>query len=198
MSRYLMTQSLLNSWQYQYDAYDSEVAQDEFMKVLRREPTEQTETMKNGIDFEQLVMDYCAGKRIDEKNKWKRGIEQVGELVKGSVFQLPVYQDVNIGGVNFLLYGRLDALKAGVIRDMKFSKSYQTGKYLNSPQHPMYMACVPESRTFEYVISNGTDVFVEKYSRQDVTPIEETIHLYLQDMKIHGYLDLYFEKWKAA
>ena len=197
MSRYLMTQSLLSSWQYLYESYDKEKAENEFMKVLRREPTEQNEAMKNGIAFEQYVMAYCYGKTISSKNKWKQGIERVGEVVRGSQFQVPVYHDVRIDGVNFLLYGRLDALKAGVIRDIKFSKSYQAGKYINSPQHPMYLECEPCARVFEYVVCNGTDMFVERYRKEDTSPIKDMIHMFLNDMKKLGHLDLYFEGWET-
>lgn len=197
MSRFLITQSLLSSWQYQYGAYDPEAARDDFIRVLSREPTEQSEAMCNGLAFEQYVMDYCAGKPVDDKNKWKRGIERVGELVHGSVFQLAASREITVEGLELLLYGRLDALKAGIIRDIKFSKTYEAGKYYNSPQHPMYLACVPEAKAFEYVISNGADVYVERYTRVDITPIEDMIRAFLHDMRFEGLLDLYRRKWEA-
>ncbi len=71
--------------------------------------------------------------------------------------------------MDVVLYGRLDALKAGTIYDIKFSKGYERGKFYSSTQHPTYMLLIPEAQTFSYLVSNGMDVWTECY-RRDETP----------------------------
>ena len=83
-------------------------------------------------------------------------------------FQVAAYRDKRIDGVPFLLYGRLDALKAGTIYDTKFVRRYEAGKYVSSPQHPMYFDCVPEASRFVYVVSDGKFVYQEEYRRGEV------------------------------
>ena len=57
MERYLMTQSLLSSWLYTFNAPEEygEEAMNDFLSALNREKKETTEAMQNGIDFENLV-----------------------------------------------------------------------------------------------------------------------------------------------
>lgn len=65
MARYLMTHSLLSSWMYclrenpYEDATTESDPMGEFLKILRREPTETTEAMAKGIEFENLGRRYC-------------------------------------------------------------------------------------------------------------------------------------------
>ena len=70
---------------------------------------------------------------------------------------------VEVNGMEFVLYGRLDTLKAGTIYDIKFSGSYDKGKYVDSTQHPTYMELIPEADQFTYVVSNGQNVWTETY-----------------------------------
>ena len=59
--RFLITHSLLSAWLYSLkenpfaDATTEDTSKEDFMKVLRREPTPTNEAMQNGIDFENLV-----------------------------------------------------------------------------------------------------------------------------------------------
>ena len=73
---YLMTHSLLSSWLYAmksspYEDLTSERdAYGDFLKTLRREPTETTQAMQNGIDFENMVTDIVNGVEVDSDEKW--------------------------------------------------------------------------------------------------------------------------------
>ena len=69
----------------------------------------------------------------------------------------------------------MDVLKAGIIYDIKRSDTYEVGKYIDSPQHPMYMACVSQAKEFVYLISDGKEVYQERYTRDDIEPITEII-----------------------
>jgi hypothetical protein len=84
---------------------------------------------------------------------------------------------IKVRGMDVVLYGRLDALKAGTIYDIKFSKGYERGKFYSSTQHPTYMLLIPEAQTFSYLVSNGMDVWTECYRRDetpDIRPIIRT------------------------
>lgn len=196
-NRFLITQSLLSAWQYLYKAYDPETAAKDFLRVLNRKPTRPNQAMLDGIQFENMVTAYCENNEPPENHKWRNGIVKVGNIVQGSQFQVAVYRDALIDGIPFLLYGRLDGLKAGIIYDIKFSRTYEPGKYLDSPQHPMYFACVPEAKRFDYVIFTGKDVCMESYRPQDTEPIERTIHHFIRYLEVTGLDKIYIEKWRT-
>lgn len=110
---------------------------------------------------------------------------------------MAAYRDMVIDGIPFLLYGRLDVLKAGEIYDIKFSHSYRPGKYLDSPQHPMYFACCPEVERFTYLVSNGRDLYREIYTRNETPEIETIVKPFVQYLEFSELDELYAEKWKA-
>lgn len=196
-NRLLITQSLLASWNYQYKANDTESAHKDFLKVLHRKKTRTNQAMLDGIQFENMVAEYCAGTMPPEQHKWANGVTEIGEIMKGAQLQVSAYRDSIIDGIPFLLYGRLDGLQAGVIYDIKFSKTYQPGKYLDSPQHPMYFACVPEATQFNYVIYTGKEVCIETYRRQETSPIENIIRDFVNYLKNTQLDRIYLEKWRA-
>lgn len=96
-----------------------------------------------------------------------------------------------------VLYGRLDALKAGTIYDIKFSKSYERGKYFGSTQHPTYLRIIPEATEFVYLVSNGVDVWHEEYRRGEVFPIEPTIQNFFYWLEDAGLAGVYEQFWQA-
>ena len=202
MDRYLMTHSLLSSWLYaiKENPYEDMTTErdpmDEFMTVLRREPTPTTEAMQKGIDFENLVTAILCGQG-DPKNKWYDAAVKVAGIIRGGVLQVRVRKEIQVGGLTLVLYGRLDALKAGGVYDIKFSGSYDRGKYLTSTQHPVYLEIVPEAEHFTYLVSNGSEVWTEQYRREDTPSIFPIISDFLDWLTVHGLLELYKEKWLA-
>lgn len=202
MSRYLITHSLLSSWLYAMrdNPYsDSTTEHDsyaEFLTVLRREPTPKTEAMQNGIDFEDMVTDIVNGSG-DENHVWYDAACKVADMVRGGILQLTATKNITVNGMSIFLKGRLDALRAGVIKDIKFSTVYQRGKYIESTQHPTYFELVPESTSFEYLVSNGTDVWTERYEREETRSIIPIITDFLEWLSSVGLMDLYQEKWEV-
>lgn len=200
MPRYLMTHSLLSSWLYAIkdnpyeDSTTERNAYDDFLKVLRREPTEKTEAMQNGIDFEDFVTDIVNG-HGDKENSWYDAADTVADMVKRGPLQVKASKEIEVSGLKIVLYGRLDSLSAGVIRDIKFSGSYNRGKYFNSTQHPTYFEIVPEADIFEYVISNGQEVWTERYYREETRSIIPVISDFLEWLANTGLLDIYKKKW---
>ena len=195
--RYLITQSLLAAWLWQYGAGDPEKARRDFMKVLRREPSRPSAAMARGIQFENMVTACLRGCPPEEGHKWERGVRQVAEEIRGAQLQVPAWRQARVEGVPFLLYGRMDALRAGTIFDIKFSAAYEPGKYLDSPQHPMYFACCPEARRFVYLVCDGRELCRESYTPAETPPIEAAIRQFMGYLEAMGLVELYTQKWKA-
>lgn len=206
MARYLMTHSLLSSWLYAMkedpfaDATTERDPYKEFLDVLNRVPTPANEAMQNGLDFEDLVQVTAEHGSIPYgygEEKWYDAAAKVANIVRGGQFQYKAKKTVTVGGIDFLLYGRLDVLKAGTIYDIKFSKSYDRGKYYGSTQHPLYLKLIPEAREFTYLISNGSDVWTETYTPSETRSIFPVIYDFTDWLADHDLWRIYAEKWEA-
>lgn len=193
-NKFLVTQSLLSSWNWLYKLEDG---YEDFIKTLKREPIQQNQAMLDGTQFENMVYAHCGGAELDEEHEWAEGIKQVSGIVIDGAYQVKLSKDIIINNVNFVLYGILDVLKAGQIYDIKFSKTYEYGKYLESPQHPMYFELCPEVNKFTYVISNGKEVYKEKYERYDTEPIEREIKLFMKFLDEKNLVKTYCENWQS-
>lgn len=204
MPRYLITQSLVSSWAYMFDCMEGneEEAEQEFLSALRREPREATDAMRNGIDFENAVYAEAAGARWDTGGRWENGIKAVATRIRGAQVQVRASRPLTVDGTEYLVYGILDALRAGTIFDVKFSSKSLSGfdaygKYLNSPQHPFYFHLVPEALDFKYLLSDGADIYVETYLREQTRAAEDVISEFIRSITDMGLLSLYQEKWVA-
>lgn len=202
MTRCLMTHSLLSSWLYTMkgnpyeDATTERDPLEEFMQTLRRESTEPNEAMMNGIAFEDMVTAILHG-AIDESDKWYDAASRVAEIVQGGRLQYKASEVITVNGRELLLYGRLDALKGGTVYDIKFSKSYERGKYIDSTQHPVYLKIVPDAQRFVYLVSNGAEVWQEEYRRDETPDICPIISDFLDWLDAQGLMKVYEEKWLA-
>lgn len=218
---YLMTHSLLSSWLRSMkdnpweegDDPEKETALDEFMHVLRREKTPTSPAMQSGIDFEDLVTAILTGQEKANyhmtsrdgsqtlkvfavaEHPWYEAACKVAGMIQGAKLQYVARRYVTIGGMDFLLYGRLDAMKEGRIFDIKYSGSYERGKFRDSTQHPMYYRLVPEMMNFTYIVSNGTDVWTEVYWYDEVPRIEPVITDFLQWLRDINLMETYKEYW---
>ena len=54
---------------------------------------------------------------------------------------------------------------------------------------------MPEAYEFQYLVSDGEDVYIETYRREQSRSIGEIIHDFLESIKAMGLMDLYKEKW---
>jgi len=223
MPRYLLTHSLMSSWLRTMkddpyaDATTERDAYAEFLQVLRREPTQTTKAMQGGIDFENLVTAILEGDKIVAyhvenrstgaldrqltpvvEHPWREGAEDIAGIIRGAPLQYKASKEIVVGDMTFLLYGRLDALKAGTIYDIKFSRSYERGKYIDSTQHPVYFELIPEAQRFTYLVSNGTLVWTETYEREETPSIYPTISAFLEYLTTSGHMATFKEKWSSA
>lgn len=170
---------------------------EEFLKTLRREPIQQTKAMLNGIRFENCLNAVLNGAEIDTTHEWYKPITELASELQGAQQQVRLSRDISVGDINFVLYGVLDYLRAGVIYDAKFSKTYKVGKYLTSPQTSMYFALVPEASKFSYKICDGEWVYTETYTPDQVEPIERTIKNFIDYLKRTSLLDVYLSNWQS-
>jgi len=204
MARYLVTQSLLGSWAYMFDCYEGgeEEAKASFLKTLNREHEEPNQAMRDGIAFENAVYALAGTGKREYPGKWKNGVESVATYLKGAQVQVRASREIRVAGMTFLVYGILDGLKAGTIFDVKYkAKSFKdldlAGDYLNSPQHPTYFYLIPEAHEFIYLVSDGEDLYTERYIPQETRDIADFISDFVQSLQSMGLLDLYKEKWEA-
>ena len=185
---YWLTQSLLSSWKHFLDADDAyaDAALSSFLSTLRREEKETTQAMQAGIDFEAAINSTVAGVPIEPvSEKYDRAVAKFSRICSGGQPQVPVAGRLHVSGLDFQLYGVCDYVKAGVIYDIKRVQRYEYGKYLHSPQHPMYLHLLPGASKFTYLIFDGANTYAETYRRGDFEPIEDTISCFINDYFTH-------------
>jgi len=131
---------------------------EDFLKTLSRERFEPNEAMLKGIRFEEDIRSYCEG--VSDKEDIIT--TQIGDIVKGGVWQATVSKPMVIADTEYLLYGKCDVIKENFIYDIKFTGNYDIGKFQNSVQHLIYMYCT-ELADFAYLISDGKEWWREDY-----------------------------------
>ena len=192
-NKFLLTQSLLSSWQYALKGGEW----DEFLSTLRREKKPQSKAILDGIRFENMVHAVSEGAEIGPEQEWYRPVVEICEIISQGQYQVKASRPLVVDGVEFVCYGILDFLKAGVIYDTKFSRTYRVGKYLDSPQHPMYFYLCPEVRRFEYIVSDGNYVYREAYLPEDTEPIENTVRQFMAWLDKTNLVGLYCQNWRS-
>ena len=166
MIKYLITPTLLNSFQYYIqDEYKSPAdSRADFLKTLSRERFEPNEAMQKGIDFENEIK-TIADKFIElkiEDYEAKSNLFKIADIVKGGLWQQTCKKDLTIGNQEFLLYGKCDVVKRNTIYDIKYTSNYEVGKFLDSAQHLIYLYCLDLPK-FQYLVSDGEEYWVEDY-----------------------------------
>lgn len=204
MEKYLITQSLLSAWGYLFDCPEGyeEEAKADFLLALDRQKKPTTEAMQNGIDFENEVYAQAHGLPRLPHEQWEPGIRKVAEVIGTAPVQVKAMREIEVCGMTFLVYGILDALKAGIIFDVKFrNKSLGSddiyGKYLNSPQHPAYFYIVPEAKEFWYLVSDGEDLYQEVYTRDNTRFVGDIIAEFIASLESMELLERYKAHWVA-
>lgn len=196
---YWITQSLLSAWTHYLNSDEerSQAAWDSFVSTLRREEKEPTQAMQDGILFEDMVNRLVAGEPLtDTPNaKWDAAARRFSGRCAGGLSQVPVIGDLSVAGMDFVLYGVCDYVKAGLVMDIKKVVRYEYGKYQHSPQHPMYLHLLPEAKRFDYLIFDGSNCHIETYRREDCKPIEQTISEFIRFLEDTGGLDIYKHFW---
>ena len=194
MARLRITKTLLDSWLWSFKTEDG---YEKFLKTLRREKIQPNTQMLMGVQFENVLNSVLLGEHLPEDHEWKFPIMEMAEELWGAQQQVTLFREINVDGVDFLIHGVLDYLRAGHIWDCKFSKRYELNKYLGSPQTSFYLYLVPEAFDMTYIISDGKYVYREKYPREIVDPIEPYIRNFMQFLDMHNLVNIYTEKWRV-
>ena len=201
---HLITQSLLGSWNYLMSCREecSESAMNDFLDALNRVKKEPSQEQLNGINFEKEVYDRLAGAQTRTSPEWESGVSKISDYLKGSLIQVKLYRRLQSESGEFLVYGILDALKAGEIFDVKYSnKSFGStelaGKYLSSPQHPTYFYLLPEAYKFTYLVSDGDDLYTEIYRNEGEEPFLKLLKEFMDFLKASSLEKTYFDRWEA-
>ena len=188
MTKYLITPSLLNSWKYAISLENEYGNLEDFIKVLSKEPMEQTEAIIKGFQFEDFMIENY-------------------EPTKNGCYQVKLSKNITTKTGNYVLYGRLDCLKAGRIYDYKYKGNYDVGAFVDSYQHPIYFEICPEAKEFEYLICNNykddkelddLHIYHEIYKREDcdIDLVQEIDH-FISWLKVNDLYNLFCEKWKS-
>jgi hypothetical protein len=190
--KFLITQSLLSAYEW---IFKVDNGYEGFLRTLNRQGIQQNQAMLDGIQFENIVNARVTGAEPLPKHKWFKGTEAVYGAVKGAALQVKLSREIHIGNYTFVLYGILDALHAGHIYDIKFSKTYSRGKYRDSPQHPMYFLLCPAAIDFTYLVSDGADLYRETYYPEDDNDIETRIRALLRFLEREKLTDVFHHNW---
>ena len=192
MSKYLITPSLLTSWQFYLKREDNN--KEEFLNTLKKNKIEPNKNMQRGLDYEDLISSI-----LHYNNKSDDlVINEIIDIIKDGLWQEPVMQDAAIHGINVLLYGRTDTIKENTIYDIKRTSHYYIGKYINSIQHDLYMLCSGLTN-FKYLISTGDNLYIEEYNftNNSKDNIINIIDNFLGWLSVNDLLAVYFENWKC-
>ena len=186
MSKYLITPSLLNSWKYAISQDNDYGNLEDFKKVLSREPMESNEAIELGFQYEEFMIENY-------------------EQTKHGCYQVKLSKNVTTNTGNYVLYGRLDCLKAGKIYDYKYTRSYDVGKFYDNYQTPIYLELEPNAREMEYLVCNNyregkaleeLNIYHEVYRRDEIhIDIKQEIDNFISWLEANKLLDLYHEKW---
>lgn len=183
---YLVTPSLLNSWLYIYQTQEeyTDKAYQDFITTLKREPVEPNEFMLRGIEFE----DECVAGNV----------EKVSPIIENGCFQVVGTKRITVNNVNFLMYGRLDVLKQGVIYDIKRVNRYERPKYSWSCQHQFYLELIPQAKYFEYLAYDNYDnLHTERYFYNEDKKIENIIREFMRFLQKNNLIKIYYENWRS-
>jgi len=203
MNKYLITPTLINSFQYYIeDEFKSPAdSRADFLKTLSKEKFEPTEAMQKGIDFENDIKKLCDNILLDKKENIDYEVicNNIATIVKDGLWQETCKKELQIGNQEFLLYGKMDVIKRDTIYDIKYTSNYELGKFLGSAQHLIYLYCTGLPK-FKYLISNGKDFWQEDYFNN--VNIENEIKSKINDFL--SYLEndneaknLFETKWQA-
>jgi len=196
MSKYLITPTLINAYQYYInDEFKSPAdSRADFLKTLSKEKFKPSEVMQKGIELEDTIKEISSSDfahrsfcdSLPEDNIEQRDITMLilVDTVKGGLWQQTCKKELKIGNQEFLLYGKMDVIKRDTIYDIKFTSNYELGKFLDSSQHLIYLYCTGLPK-FQYLISDGENYWIEDYYNH--ANIENEIKSKISDFL--GYLE---------
>lgn len=185
---YKITATLLNSWNYIYQAkpeYQQD-ALDSFVKYLKRIKEPPNFFMKRGLDF--------------EKDCYNGQVPIISDIVRDAAHQVYAEKILEVDGYQLKLLGYLDALQEGIIYDIKRVNQYDLQKYFGSYQHHIYFELIPEATHFVYLVAAGqsekVNVYFEEYARDEMIDIKEVIRSFFSFLEKNDLMQIYIENFQ--
>ena len=201
MSRFLLTPTLYNSWKYYMSVDPDKEPQkrEEFLATLERRGFEPTPAILKGQAFEEEVRAQSEG-RLESKSPV---VQELGEIVKGGLWQQKLSGEIMVGDRKVLLYGIADVIKKDTIKDIKRVSTYTEGKCLDSMQHLiyLYLSGLPK---FRYLVAYGSgeaprdwaaeDYFLTPNTLKQIQSKAADLFFWLEQT---GWIDIYNKNWKC-
>lgn len=198
--RYLITPSLLNSWGYMWE-FEKNVKETENDKVCLEDKIDKIrvkakEDFLNALNKIYIDNEYMKlGREFEEE--CYQGKTCLSPIIEGGCNQIVGVKKVTVDGIDFVMYGKLDVLKGGVVYDIKRVQNYKTQKYLNSYQHGFYLGLFPRAYKFEYLIYDGVKPHTETYYRGQYIETTKVISMFIKWLKENNLFEIYKEKWRS-
>jgi hypothetical protein len=202
---WLITPSLIGGFEYYLE--DSEYRtnaqkREDFLRMLSRERSDaDSYAAKMGRDFEANVMAYCD---VGGYENAPANIREIGDLCMGGYRQVSMQRQMG----EFLFYGKADIILRDAVKDIKWTRHYDIGKFLDSAQHLVYLFCQAANdvpiKHFQYLINEEkygkSLVFIEDYyatpdlEHRLMGKTRELMAWFENDTEAG---DLFRRKWKA-
>lgn len=206
MQTYKLTQSLIGAWSRAFTCRDEmrEELYQEFLDALDRIKKPDNETQAKGHAFENAVQALAKDEGFSDIPKgMEEGAQKIADIVKGGVFQVYANRDLEINGERYRLEGICDVLKAGTIYDIKYKcKSFGSidlaGAWLDSVQHSAYFYLFPDAYKFEYLASDGVDLYTERYLPRECTPFKDIAAEFIGSLIALGLFEKYKNNWRIS
>lgn len=150
----LITPSILDSYSWFKKCPSSwkAKAMKDFMNQLNRiwEDFPEDHPIKVGIKFEKQVQKYCQQNITDKGSDL---FKEYVDKVRGATFQKKTKRFIEVDGVEYILYGKIDADFKDTIIDMKVTGKYKgKSQFLDKSQHRIY--CFNErKKKFIYLVA---------------------------------------------
>ena len=188
---YKVTATLLNSWGYiwQVDDEKYQSAYESFIKTLKRIKEPPNFFMLRGLEF--------------EKDCYNGLVPDISKIIRDGAYQVYLQKPIKVDDLDVMLVGVLDALKGGVIYDIKRVNQYDLQKYLPSYQHHIYFELVDTADKFVYLVAAGTSDkleylthYQEEYTQDDKIDVAQAISQFYQFLRDNGLWEIYIQNWE--
>ena len=186
---YQVTPSLYNAYYWYRNSKSS--SKEDFLKILNREPTEQTELMLKGIEFENMIEEETRTAELTGNE----AVDEIASMVADGEWQ----KSVNGMLDKWQLSGRIDVYFPYQIYDIKYCEKYELEKYKYSIQHLVYMYCTMVWN-FEYLIYSEKDRQLYKESYIWDSQAQELLRSRLNELTefifgVPEFREAYLEHW---
>lgn len=179
----LIAPTLLNShdWMYKCPMSWKAKAFNDMSNTLNRAEWTPNDAVKNGILFEDYVYDICKKvKTADDIQKIKSSdmFKRIVATCHGGKFQKVSKNFIEIDGVNYCLYGRLDVWFPALIIDIKTTGNFKGDSQYNKGWQSIFYCYNESIKDFIYLVAewmSKTDFRLKKVHE---------VHIHYPDPKL--------------